>query len=80
MQLAFYWLKLREDGIEAKGELIFPKGKKREQVILTPELEDRLNKACEEIISNSQSKIASPIAIITILSKNTVKNKFSDVS
>jgi CRISPR-associated exonuclease Cas4 len=49
MQLAFYLLKLQENGIEAKGELIFPKEKKREKVVLTQEIKDRLYKACGEI-------------------------------
>lgn len=42
MQLAFYLLELQGQGIKAKGELLFPKEKKREEVILTQRLEKEL--------------------------------------
>lgn len=60
MQLAFYLMKLRENGVSAKGELIFPKEKKREEVILTHELEDRLNKACKEITEIVEQELPPP--------------------
>lgn len=49
MQLLFYLYTLRERGIEAKGELRFPEQKKVEEVILTPEAEQELSLALEEI-------------------------------
>lgn len=49
MQLAFYLLELKERGIEAKGELLFPKEKKKEEVVLTVEVEKELHEAMEAI-------------------------------
>ena len=42
MQLALYLYELKELGIEAKGELLFPEEKKRINVALTPELEQKI--------------------------------------
>jgi CRISPR-associated exonuclease Cas4 len=42
MQLSFYLLKLKKIGIEAKGELLFPREKKKVEVILTDEIENEL--------------------------------------
>lgn len=39
MQLAFYLLELKRRGIAATGELLIPKEKKVEPVVLTPEIE-----------------------------------------
>ncbi len=39
MQLAFYLYELKQMGIEAEGELLFPDERKREPLILTPSLE-----------------------------------------
>ena len=49
MQLAFYLRELKGRGIEAKGELLFPKEKRKEEVELTPELEHQLDVAAIEI-------------------------------
>lgn len=49
MQLAFYLRELKERGIDAKGELLFPKEKRKEAVELTPELECELDVATMEI-------------------------------
>lgn len=49
MQLAFYMSKLKERGIEAKGELRFPKEKIREEVVLDPPTEAELLKVAEDI-------------------------------
>jgi len=38
MQLCYYLYVLRDYGIEAEGELLFPKEKKREKVVLTDEI------------------------------------------
>jgi CRISPR-associated exonuclease Cas4 len=50
MQLALYLYELRELGIEAKGELLFPEEKKRINVVLTPELIQEVKKAKKEIL------------------------------
>jgi CRISPR-associated exonuclease Cas4 len=42
LQLAYYLYRLKEIGITARGELLFPKEKKREKVLLTKELESTL--------------------------------------
>lgn len=58
MQLAFYLYKLKEKGVNAKGELRFPEEKKRVEISLTPETEEELEKAfCEirKIISRPQA-------------------------
>lgn len=49
MQLAYYLFRLKRLGIEAKGELLFPKEKKKLEVVLTEELERELRKAESEI-------------------------------
>ncbi|SHJ62577.1 CRISPR-associated protein Cas4 [Propionispora hippei] len=51
MQLAFYLLELKERGIAARGELLFPKERKREVVELTAELEQELATATAAIRS-----------------------------
>lgn len=50
MQLAFYLLELKEVGIEAEGELMFPKEKKKVQVELTGELIAQVEKAKKDIL------------------------------
>jgi CRISPR-associated exonuclease Cas4 len=45
MQLAFYLKRLKEHGIEAKGQLLFPKEKKKLQVELTADMEQELQRA-----------------------------------
>jgi CRISPR-associated exonuclease Cas4 len=50
MQLAFYLQELRELGIEAEGELMFPKEKKKIQVVLTPQIEEEIDKAKADIL------------------------------
>jgi CRISPR-associated exonuclease Cas4 len=49
MQLLFYLYKLKQSGISAKGQLFFPEERKREIVELTPELEDKIIEAINEI-------------------------------
>lgn len=49
MQLCYYLYTLREYGIEAEGELLFPKEKKKEKVVLDEELTQKLDNAIEEI-------------------------------
>lgn len=50
MQLAFYLAELKERGIEAKGELRFPKEKRRELVVLDEKTEAELDKARRDIL------------------------------
>lgn len=49
MQLAFYLFKLKEMGINAKGELLIPKEKKRISVDLNNGIEEELKKATTKI-------------------------------
>jgi len=50
MQLAFYLSELKARGIDAKGELRFPKEKIREEVVLTREIELELEKTIRDIL------------------------------
>lgn len=53
MQLAFYLYRLKAMGVEARGELLFPEERKKMEVVLSPDIEDRLKRAIngiEEII------------------------------
>jgi CRISPR-associated exonuclease Cas4 len=50
MQLAFYLRELKTRGIEAKGELRFPKEKIREEIVLDEAVEAELDKAQREIL------------------------------
>jgi len=49
MQLLFYLYKLKQQGIEAKGELLIPKERKRIEVELTEEKEKELEKTFDKI-------------------------------
>lgn len=49
MQLCFYLYVLRDYGIEAEGELLFPKEKRKERVVLTNETIKELEEAIEDI-------------------------------
>jgi len=49
MQLAFYLYGLKKRGINAKGELMVPKERKRIPVELTPDIEDELRQAFRQI-------------------------------
>ena len=59
MQLAFYLKKLKEIGINASGELRFPKEKIREEIILDDNIENKLNEIEKdiEIILNSEKPL-----------------------
>ena len=59
MQLAFYLKKLKEIGINASGELRFPKEKIREEIILDDNIENKLNEIEKdiEIIVNSEKPL-----------------------
>ncbi|MDW7973372.1 MAG: CRISPR-associated protein Cas4 [Thermodesulfovibrio sp.] len=49
MQLAYYLFRLKLLGIEAKGQLLFPKEKRRVDVYLTDEIEKELIEAQQKI-------------------------------
>ncbi len=66
MQLAFYLSKIKGMGIEAKGELLFPKEKKKLEVELTSEIENELKD-----VENNILKI-----INTELPPKAEKNRF----
>ncbi|GAB6273789.1 MAG: CRISPR-associated protein Cas4 [Peptococcaceae bacterium] len=50
MQLAFYLSELQQRGIKARGELRFPKEKKREEVVLDEQTEAGLDRTRREIL------------------------------
>ncbi len=50
MQLAFYLSELKSRGIDARGELRFPKEKIREEIILTEKLEKELDRVKRDIL------------------------------
>jgi CRISPR-associated exonuclease Cas4 len=56
MQLLFYLYQLKNQGVEAKGELLIPKERKKEEILLTEELEKELEKTMRYI----QTIIAQP--------------------
>ena len=66
MQLAFYLLKLKEYGINAKGILLFPKEKRRIPLSLTKEMEEELNLSINRINQIIKSETPPP----------ATKNKF----
>ncbi|MBP8992034.1 MAG: CRISPR-associated protein Cas4 [Spirochaetes bacterium] len=49
MQVSYYLLLLKEQGIIASGEILIPKERKKIPVSLTEELENELNEAIEDI-------------------------------
>ncbi|WP_286954084.1 MULTISPECIES: CRISPR-associated protein Cas4 [Aminobacterium] len=53
LQLAHYLYELQKNGVEARGELLFPKEKKREEVLLSEELKTHLDQVYQEIIAIS---------------------------
>lgn len=50
MQLAFYLSELRRHGIEAKGELRFPREKQKEEIKLDEEMENKLDMVKRDIL------------------------------
>ena len=57
LQLAHYLYDLSKDGIEAKGQLLFPKEKRKETVELTEELKKKLDSIYDEINSIALSAV-----------------------
>ncbi len=62
MQLAYYLWRLRQMGIEAKGELLIPKERKRIPVELTPELDQETRETLVEIERVVAQEIPPPPA------------------
>lgn len=75
MQLAFYLWELKQRGIVAKGELLFPKEKKKEEVILEDSLERELLSSMDEI-RNIISRDKPPQAKKIGLCKNCAYKEF----
>ncbi|MDF9407068.1 MAG: hypothetical protein A4E52_01588 [Pelotomaculum sp. PtaB.Bin013] len=50
MQLAFYLEELKQRGVDARGELRFPREKLREEVILDEDMEKELDRTRREIL------------------------------
>jgi len=49
MQLLYYLYRLKQMGVDAEGELLIPKERKKIEVKLTPELESKVVKTLKEI-------------------------------
>ncbi|HHW07565.1 MAG TPA: CRISPR-associated protein Cas4 [Clostridia bacterium] len=60
MQLALYLYELRELGIEAQGELLFPEEKKRLTVALNSQLEAEIEKAKRDILRIAYQDMPPP--------------------
>jgi len=75
MQLAYYLWRLRRMGLEAKGELLIPKERKRIPVELTDELENKLVHAMEDIASIIRLEVAPP-AVTTRFCRNCAYREF----
>ena len=75
MQLCFYLYVLRDYGIEAEGELLFPKEKKREKVVLTDEVVKELESAIEEIKRIALQELPPPAVRIRYCT-NCAYNEF----
>lgn len=50
LQLAFYLREMRMRGVEASGEIRVPSERKRERVVLTKDLEERLERIIRDIL------------------------------
>ena len=63
MQLAHYLYDMQKDGVEARGLLMFPTEKKREEVELTQELKDQLDAIYEGIREVTRQDAPPPAAM-----------------
>jgi CRISPR-associated exonuclease Cas4 len=61
MQLAFYLYRLKEMGIDAKGELLIPKSKKRMPVELTEQRSKDIARTMTEILNLIRKPYPPPI-------------------
>jgi CRISPR-associated exonuclease Cas4 len=60
MQLAYYLLRLKHLGINATGQLLFPKEKKKIVVNLTEDIENELNEIEKQITKIVYSELPPP--------------------
>ena len=60
MQLAYYLLRLKENGVNASGELRFPTERKKMKVELTPQIIQQLNVVVEEIKTLAAQPLPPP--------------------
>ena len=60
MQLAFYLKFLKSYGVQAKGEVLIPREKKRISVTLTSEIERELEQVEKEIVKIANQKLPPP--------------------
>ena len=75
MQLCYYLYVLRDYGIEAEGELLFPKEKRKEKVILTDEIVKELERAIKEIREIVSQELPPPAVKIRYCA-NCAYNEF----
>jgi len=75
MQLYYYLYVLRDYGITAEGELLFPKEKKREKVVLTDDLIKQLESDIEDI-KNIAAQEMPPPAVKIGYCKNCAYREF----
>ncbi|NLW22524.1 MAG: CRISPR-associated protein Cas4 [Tissierellia bacterium] len=61
MQLAYYLYELEEKGIKASGYLMFPKERRREEIVLTDSLKRELDVVSEDIIRIINSDKPEPV-------------------
>lgn len=59
-QLLYYLEQLRKMGIEAKGELVFPKERKRETIVWTEKESEKLNQVIKNIRSIAKEPVPPP--------------------
>lgn len=62
LQLGYYLWRLAEEGMEASGEILVPKERKREVVELTPELRAEV----EEMVARIEALVREPVPPPTI--------------
>ncbi len=74
MQLAFYLYQLKQRGIEASGELLVPKERKKEKILLTEELEKKLKNAMDEIQKIIRLDAPPPVVKTRFCSKCAYKD------
>lgn len=61
MQLAYYLYELEKRGVKASGYLMFPKERRREEIVLTDTIKRELDVASEEIIKIINLDIPEPV-------------------
>jgi len=69
MQLCFYLYRLKKLGVEARGELLIPKEKKRYAIVLDEEKENELKRAFRQIDKIIEQSLPPPPKRTTFCSK-----------